>query len=1203
MIQLQLEDIDRVKLSLVLGAHGAEPLKRMDNEDWRYFQLPKQKDADGRIVRVNKGKLLGGLYASPKWEYLKGGPNGYGAIELLCTLKGKPSGDDVLPDVCRELARIGGIRPMWLDWSGTCLIKEVPADKARKYGMRQGFSAEALRYLGCEIERIYTMRDGHRFPAKDEQGRAIYRFSFGEEVSYRKLTTSNFDPNVMHRDFGLYELNTFTSPEYMSEGNMVCQQVVASPFYPIFLFKRSSPESEDESLYYGEIYQPEYRAKNRKEEERGYRYQVYADGVQDFDVENALLGDLTVERMQEGVVASEAVAEAGVNEELKLTRKVKITDENGRSVIEEQQMDADEVRLNSLLWVKDGLDAVSAYYHINKLIRDKEKASNRYLHVAWGRNINMEKFDTVIYLHSRLNKTAINLFLFFGNNLRDRRKVYNICKHFMQIRMIDMPEKASDFKVHKHGEKRAIDSLVDFFRGYMISDNDKHNFCGSKSMILSAMLSSAIPLEPLVRVEVQARKSGADPRIDYKVDTACLWKLMESEGYARVVDKDSADTIGRYIKMDGPFVKEIDAKSLIASVREELINYAKSRSVIYQDDDFRKMMSAINDSRLITESSSINLPSVSLDYSSGYGPEIDHFFYHNGALRITPDSITFLKYDQIDFTVDAAERLPFDFLMPCKPGDSPFEIAENPEYVVRREQLDLHRQDKEHYTQQQLKDEEKELNVWAQTNRWKFDFRGVPYEKWWDPLKVIRCFANEEYEAEEELQREGKTFSEEQEKNLYGRMANILYSLGRPLFRYRGGGTNYMPYITENSVSKEGRSEGGSGKSVFANIFMGCAGKVFKVDGRKIRADEDITLRLANFLPHGHRVIHWEDWAKGLPVDPLYNYVTSGFEFRKRHKDEVKVSLNESPGHVITSNFQQSYDDPSSSGRVVQCGFSHRFNRGDSRKNKPESKISDVMPGLRDEPEDMDIELRSQIGYICALAVQFCMIAKAKVLPPMDELNSRSRIVAMGESFVQWADEFFSHDYAFNCPIDFNTIFESYKELCQSSEDKKMKFAPSTFRAKIEEYCSDKGFVVNPDVCYRDDQSGRRRKFMRAKAWVAINVNVDKQVRVLENSQSCLWFCESQQAANNLTRDDVEELLRKHYAAPDPNPFIDIDTGKPVEATEEELSAYKIDAAYRKGYRSLAIGQQRNLNRDASAISTSPPGGDPKEVTPEQLPF
>ena len=131
----------------------------------------------------------------------------------------------------------------------------------------------------------------------------------------------------------------------------------------------------------------------------------------------------------------------------------------------------------------------------------------------------------------------------------------------------------------------------------------------------------------------------------------------------------------------------------------------------------------------------------------------------------------------------------------------------------------------------------------------------------------------------------------------------------------------------------------------------------------------------------------------------------------------------------------------------------------------------------------------------------------------------------------------------------------------------------------------------------------RRRKFMRAKAWVAINVNVDKQVRVLENSQSCLWFCESQQAANDLTRDDVEELLRKHYAAPDPNPFIDIDTGKPVEATEEELSAYKIDEAYRKGYRSLAIGQQRNLNRDASAISTSPPGGDPKEVTPEQLPF
>ena len=144
--------------------------------------------------------------------------------------------------------------------------------------------------------------------------------------------------------------------------------------------------------------------------------------------------------------------------------------------------------------------------------------------------------------------------------------------------------------------------------------------------------------------------------------------------------------------------------------------------------------------------------------------------------------------------------------------------------------------------------------------------------------------------------------------------------------------------------------------------------------------------------------------------------------------------------------------------------------------------------------------------------------------------------------------------------------------------------------------------MVNPDVCYRDDQAGRRRKFMRAKAWIAINVNVDKQVRVLENSQSCLWFCKSQQEANDLTRDDMAELLRKYYAAPDPNPFIDIDTGKPVEATEEELSAYKIDEAYRKGYRSLAMGQARGLSREIPAVSTAPPVA-AKEVLPEQLPF
>ena len=139
------------------------------------------------------------------------------------------------------------------------------------------------------------------------------------------------------------------------------------------------------------------------------------------------------------------------------------------------------------------------------------------------------------------------------------------------------------------------------------------------------------------------------------------------------------------------------------------------------------------------------------------------------------------------------------------------------------------------------------------------------------------------------------------------------------------------------------RAEGGSGKSLFVNLFMGCSGKIYRVNARNLRPDSDIALSLDKFEPRVHRVVHWEDWPNGLKIDPLYNYLTSGFTYRHRHNDSIYVPFTESPGHVITSNYQQTYGDPSASGRVVPTGFSHCFNRGDVRRNKPERKVSAVM--------------------------------------------------------------------------------------------------------------------------------------------------------------------------------------------------------------------------------------------------------------------
>ena len=407
-----------------------------------------------------------------------------------------------------------------------------------------------------------------------------------------------------------------------------------------------------------------------------------------------------------------------------------------------------------------------------------------------------------------------------------------------------------------------------------------------------------------------------------------------------------------------------------------------------------------------------------------------------------------------------------------------------------------------------------------------------------------------------------------------------------------------MPYLTENNVTSEGRSEGGSGKSVFGNIFMGCAGKVLSLDARNFKPDTDTSLFLATYIHRVHRVVHWEDWPR-IPIDPLFNYVTSGFVSRDYHKKAVRVPLSESPGMIVSSNYQQRYDNDSAEGRTVQTGFSHYFHRANSRKNQRASMISAIMPELRDTPEEMPAEIRNQIAYICALAVQFCMNAKERVLPPMDNLNTRSRVAAMGSKFVEWAEEFFAKPYVYNCPIDIKTIQSEYIDLCEASESKKDLFSLNAFRDKIKEYCNDMGIDPLPEVCLSGGTTGK--KYLRAKAWVRQTYFDDekiwgpgmrKDIRVLTQSQSCLFFCRKGQEPKDY--EEVRRICRDYAAREDPEPYLDPD-GNPVTLTEEEQTKWN-------DYLTMKQGGKRSYQKSGET-SNAASGKDGNKEVNEDLPF
>lgn len=1146
----------------ILLKHQVKRADKQTETDSYAYQTAGSRTPD---LRISRGERRGGTYDGLAfwWQRPNARP-GYGAIELEAALSGLGTDGEDLRKVMSNLASIVGeeIPDLKKENENGILTTCEPQDEFTLEQM-DGFTPEALRWLGCGVRRQYAEEGPARKAVENAEGNPVFLYDFGPQAQRKFATKDNFDTDRLHRDFHLYQVRAYTTARRKQRGEEVSLRREAHAFFPIFAVVHKQKDASGHEAVWGQVVQPNWHGKD----DRGTFY-FFNGKLNRYNALPPLCGDETCRLVFDGMTVPKAVEKAATGEELVRVKTMR-SEEDGKVTEEEVKLSDADVRVDNVVLCRDLPNAVCTYYHLNQLAETysyNTHLKDTFFHVAW---MSDPKADFSTFMFSQLGKLATNKFLMLDIDNSGKKQAFKICKRFTKFRMAFLPERLKDFgNRYVGGEYRPCRDILAFFDKYTLSEEESYGYEHDINLLFLSCLNRALPIEPLVYCEKRDKKTGKLLEYYYKMDSACLWQFMATEGYCREVDHETSDKIGRFIHINGPFVEELDVKSVLSAAVTSLTALAQ-RTARMGTEDFRKMSNAIINAKEISEKTTINLPEMDVDYRSGYGPKLDHLFYRNGVLRITPDSIDFLSYNDIDFCVDRAGILPFDFVMPCAKDEAPFSITENPEYKERLKELEKHRKDVAHYTQEQLKMEEKEITAWAQRNRWLFDFKGKPVSEWWQPLQVLRCFANENYEKEEALQREGKEFDEEDLKTLYGHLANILYSLGRPLFRYKGGGTNYMPYITENGVTAEGKSEGGSGKSVFVNIFMGCAGKIFRVNARNIKIGDDITLELAQYIHHGHRVIHWEDMER-IPIDPLYNYITSGFQYRKRHRDEVRVMLKDSPGHVTTSNYQQTYSDPSSSGRVVPTGFSHRFNRGDIRQNKPARKISDVMPGLRDDPEDIEIGLRSQIAYLCAMAIQFCMKTDDRVLPPMEELNYRSRVVSMGASFMAWAEMFFAKPYVYNCPIDIETIFSDYVESCESSEDKKTKFALSAFKGKLTEYCQDKSITMLPDVCFSSD-TDRLKGYMRVKAWVKevyfdddkIWKDMRKEIRVLKQSNKCVFFCHKGQEPKD--NREVKLLCKRYYEQPDPEPILDAD-GKPITClTQEEQMRWDNYLASRQG--------------------------------------
>lgn len=1141
--------------------------------------LPEQKDPEQLVcTRYGSQKPVivftnekGGLYKESvcKWRNTENGHEGFGVLELLSDISNRPMMGADLKQMCGELTKLAGMGADILDHE-IDYREYVPARKKISYIRKPSFSVEDMNALGCTV---YLNKDG--------------------EIKYGfDCNTQNdepyFVPEMLKEEFKVYPLLEVTLPEVRRNGEMVSEKIISTPFNPLFV---CFADVEKETGCIVRPGMPNFKniVFSKSDDFTTSKVARWLGGDAVF-TQSLYQKSLNKTGRYTGYLA--ALKELGRTEKYQHLKDIWQVAENGKQELITMDIPENELKADNIIFCHSMQDAIATYYHLNALAASYPKSldfKDKTYHVCF--NFGDVSFSSLQY--SKAHGFAHRIYTFFPNDSGSVREARMIGKKYREIYRAALPDSFADISGHCRRSRiyqHNVNTIRDFFLVYKMDAEQAYSNDYDINKFFLKSVVAALPSSPL-KHNAKKDKNGETKDDFWTVNAATLWEFMASEGYCRVVnDKSSIDKVGRFYHLDFPFFDELDRNSMVSATRQCLRDYA--RTIARPDStDYEKICDTIAKAREISDKTIDGLPLQEINYRDSYGEKLDHFYYRNCALRITPTEITPVPYSSLNFFVNRSEVLPWDYHTPFLGGNVPFTIEENPEYTQRKQLIEEKRNartedGKPKYTDEDIKADEDQLEDWAKVYRWKFNFRGKPLKEWWPPLLVLRGFANEYWREEQKKRYQGGHLNEEQMAIVDAHLANLLFCLARPLYRYHGNSSYCAPYLMENSIQQGQRAQGGSGKSTFVNTFMGCAGYVLSVDAKSIIPTKDISFAFSELVPKHHRVVHLEDLKEKQNMQLFYNYVSNGFKYQRKFVDSVTIPKEEAPGLVISSNYALNDMSNSTTRRFPLCGFSDRFCGENILKNQRARNPSDIMKDFTSNPEYLSPSSRNQIAYICAVGVQLIMKYNTIINIPTEQAIVRTEEKEYGKSFMEWQKDFFARmeeKNMYGLPIDLKTCFDEYMTFYVNTSDKReASYSPDSFRKKLEVYCADHKMLMNPPQI-RLTSDGKvlstfRSGIFRLKAWRKIDYFVGKEwesdptvsPKYIRELQDCEVIFIYKEGDPNIPA-NYEELKARYEEfkkkGVDPDPVLDED-GKPYELTDEERERWKAYTDFKQGKRS-----------------------------------
>ena len=1028
----------QIPLTDIMAEHGIDEQRRDARFAW--YCCPLHKDNDPSL-KVELAPSTNTRYDTPCRAFYchscgkRSRMSGAGAIELEAAILGVSSRDN-LESLCRSLAARHNIT--LVDEKGGVLNRpDAVASPSSSKEMKVEFcdwTDAHLTALGCEIRE-----------REDGEGNKYKTYSWGGNDYYGRgqhTQSRNFSPKQVEADFGIRPIKSYDTPARYDENTadfLSWHWTDGDGSYPMFWFQYDYNGS-----WYARKYEPLASRTN------GNRFVwAWQDGkaLTDF-LSHRLYADA---ELMDALEAGAVTVIAGKDDRHPVVKK-------NRRVGKESET---YYLFKRIIICSGPRDAMQAYYHSDA-------------HVVWPHS---ESVDISLSDIIRLRSLCDQLYICYDMDAAGREAMERLVLDFPDMCIVDLPEDLQTVSSTRTG--KPCKDISDFFE-YYPSVMRRYPSLRFKSINskFEDILTDSDSCKFWVSQTRKAHDDYGELTDTYEILTNRLARFLSLLGLRKYQDESGLTQFVTLISKH--VIRVIPEKELELRVGE-LIRQWLSEHHTYNSE---RLKQAINATRLISKKSIAGVAYIKPNFIY-WGQSTDFLLFSNGALRITPDEIKLIPYEQLEDGVFVNyDAIFWDRFF--EQGTRPVvEFIPNPdiakEEMLHQANIARLRQENAPETQFIVEDARYSdaIDLWS----WKvsfFNLDGKPCKIQEAPHCVQTLWdTSNMYWREEE---QGKATPEQMQYTV-AHFVNKAAALGYMLSQHRDRHHSQVVVITEYNVPDEKGDHGRNGKSMLSEMLSVVRKTPEPVDGKNLAINDNIGKAFCAFKLTVHGYLRVEDLYKNFDFEKFYN-ICRGLPIKTLYENAYTCPVDRSPKIIMTSNRPlNTLNNESARDRVYEVKTSDYYHAGNGTVYPKRNFFTKFHYDLGDAP---DHKQQQALYMMLAQFLQFYLRIQDVPRAPMsgDARLREVRAAIRDDKFCDWFRGIVERFRGIPIPIRDLTIsymrFRGNKRV--ERDDVETFMSSRELETKISEYCRWMHIHVNPDEVITSE-SDRKLHKLRITTW------------------------------------------------------------------------------------------------------------------------